>query len=183
MKKLVIFVMIALMILPLLAVKVGGVVLPDNLKFGDNDLTLNGAGLRKKVVIKVYACGLYLPQQSKSSAAILADEGAIGIRMDFIYKKVDQKKLISAWNDGFAKTGALQQFAIETSRFNALFSQPAVKGDIYDIVYLPGTGVQVIRNEVVLGTIANPAFRKAVFSIWLDEKTDLPKLREKLLGK
>ena len=183
MKKLVIFAMIALMIIPLLAVKVGGVLLPDNLKFGENDLSLNGAGLRKKVVIKVYACGLYLPQKSKSATAILAGDGAIAIRMDFIYKKVDQKKLIAAWNEGFAKTGALQQFAIETSRFNAMFNQPAVKGDVYDIVYLPETGVQVIRNNVVLGTIDNPGFRKAVFSIWLGDDTALPKLKEDLLNK
>jgi len=77
----------------------------------------------------------------------------------------------------------LQQFAIETSRFNAMFNQPAVKGDVYDIVYLPETGVQVIRNNVVLGTIDNPGFRKAVFSIWLGDDTALPKLKEDLLNK
>ncbi|MCF7911328.1 MAG: chalcone isomerase family protein [Candidatus Cloacimonetes bacterium] len=182
MKRIILLALFALLISALAAVEIGGAFLPEKLQFGENALTLNGAGMRKKVVIKVYACGLYLPQQSSSSTAILAAEGAIAIRMNFIYKKVDQEKLIDAWNEGFAKTGALQKFAIETSRFNALFSQPAVKGDIYDIVYLPGTGVQVIRNEVVLGTIENPDFRKAVFSIWLDEDTDLPKLRESLLG-
>jgi len=77
----------------------------------------------------------------------------------------------------------LQEFAIETSRFNALFNEPAKKGDVYDIVYLPEIGVQVIKNKVVLGTIENSDFRRAVFSIWLGDDTALPKLKEKLLNK
>lgn len=175
--------LVVIMALPIFAVKIGGIVLPDNLDIGKHGLILNGAGLRKKLIIKVYACGLYLPQKTNSSAEILAADEAIAIRMHFIYNEVDQDKLIEAWNEGFAKTGALQEFAIETSRFNALFNEPAKKGDIYDIVYLPEVGVQVIKNKVVIGTIENSDFRRAVFSIWLSEETDLPKLRENLLNK
>ncbi len=182
MKKLILLVLVMLILVPLTALTIGGVDLPDKLTVGDKGLLLNGAGLRNKVIIKVYACGLYLPEKSLSSEAILNDTTAIAIRMHFIYSKVDEGKLIEAWNDGFAKTGALQEFAMETSRFNAMFSEPAVKGDIYDIVYIPKTGVQVIRNNTVLGTINNPGFRKSVFSIWLAENTDLTKLRENLLG-
>ena len=183
MKKILIVLLVVIMALPIFAVKIGGVVLPDKLDIGNHGLILNGAGLRKKVIIKVYACGLYLPQKSNSSEEILASDEAVAIRMDFIYKKVDQKKLITAWNEGFAKTGALQEFAIETSRFNALFNEPAKKGDVYDIVYLPEIGVQVIKNKVVLGTIENSDFRRAVFSIWLGDDTALPKLKENLLNK
>ena len=183
MKKIIIVLLVMIMALPVFAMKMGGVILPDKLEIENEDLTLNGAGLRKKVIIKVYACGLYLPQKSNSSEEILAANDAIAIRMHFIYNKVDQKKLIVAWNEGFEKTGALQEFAIETSRFNALFNEPAKKGDKYDIVYLPETGVQVIKNKVVLGTIENSDFRRAVFSIWLGDDTALPKLKENLLNK
>jgi len=183
MKKILIVLLVVSMALPIFAVKIGGVVLPNKLNIGNKSLILNGAGLRKKVIIKVYACGLYLPKKNKSSEKILASDEAIAIRMNFIYKEVDQKKLITAWNEGFAKTGALRKFARETSRFNALFSEPAKKGDVYDIVYLPEIGVQVIKNKVVLGTIKNPAFKRAVFSIWLGTDTALPKLREELLNR
>ncbi len=183
MKKLVLLVLAMIILVPLTALTIGGVDLPDKLAAGEDGLLLNGAGLRKKAIFRVYACGLYLPGKSASSEKILNDTTAIAIRMHFILSKVDEGKLIKAWNEGFAKTGALQEFAIETSKFNALFSEPAVKGDIYDIVYIPKTGVQVIKNNIVVGTINNPNFRKSVFSIWLAENTDLTKLREKLLGK
>ncbi|MBW2201523.1 MAG: chalcone isomerase family protein, partial [Deltaproteobacteria bacterium] len=42
------------------AMEIGGVHLPDTLMAGKSPLLLNGAGLRKKVFIKVYAGGLYL---------------------------------------------------------------------------------------------------------------------------
>ena len=181
MKIYLVIILVILVIVPLTAKKIGGVKLPDEFKFDDNILQMNGAGLRKKLIIKVYACALYLPEKSTSSEQILNDTTAIAIRMHFIYKKVDQEKLIDAWNEGFKKTNAHKQFAIETSQFNALFSEPALKGDVYDIVYLPSKGVQVTKNGDVLGTISNPLFRKAVFSIWLMPETDLPKLRKNLL--
>ena len=51
----------------LLAVPAGagtlaGVTLPDTAQVAGKDLVLNGLGLRKKFVIKVYVGGLYLPQ-------------------------------------------------------------------------------------------------------------------------
>ena len=44
------------------ALKIGGKSLPDTMTLGDTELVLNGAGLRKKLVIKVYAGALYLPK-------------------------------------------------------------------------------------------------------------------------
>ena len=38
--------------------EVAGVILPDT----DNQLVLNGAGLRKRAFFQVYAIGLYLPE-------------------------------------------------------------------------------------------------------------------------
>jgi hypothetical protein len=182
MRKLFFIFLVVSVLAPLSALKTGGVNLPDRVKFGEEELVINGGGLRKKLIIKVYACGLYLPQKQTDSETILSDTTAIAVRMHFIYKEVDQSALIEAWNAGFAKTGALQQFAIEAAQFNALFNEPAKKGDIYDIVYLPKTGLQVIKNGSLLGTIESTGFRRAVYSIWLHPETDLPKLRQELLG-
>ena len=43
-----------------LAGELAGVTLPDTLKAGEKTLKLNGLGLRKKAVFKVYVGGLYL---------------------------------------------------------------------------------------------------------------------------
>jgi hypothetical protein len=183
MKKTIVLVMILAVILPLLALNVGGVILPDKMTLGKETLVLNGGGLRKKLIIKVYAGGLYLPAKSNNSAKILADTGAIAFRMNFIYKEVSKDQLVDAWTEGFINSNFEKKYAVEIAKFNKLFSEPAKKGDIYDITYQPGIGVQVIKNNKVLGTIDNPGFRAAVFSIWLGEKTALPELKSALLGK
>ena len=45
---------------PALARELAGVSLPDTLSAGDKALKLNGLGLRKKAIFKVYVGGLYL---------------------------------------------------------------------------------------------------------------------------
>ncbi len=182
MKKIIV-ILIILSITTLSAIEIGGVNLPDTYTLNDNNLVLNGAGLRKKVVIKVYACGLYIPEKSSNSETILNADSAIAVRMHFIYKKVDQEKLISAWNEGFASSGVTETMAEKISQFNAFFNRPANKHDIYMITYDKINGTSVYINEELQGSIPGAAFRKAVFSIWLGEETALPKLRDKLLGR
>ncbi len=166
--------------------EIGGVNLPDTLKAGDAQLSLNGAGLRKKLFIKVYAGGLYLQKPSKDASSIVAADEPMAIRMHFIYDGVDAKKLIDAWNEGFdaalgSDKASLQK---EIDAFNGLFTKEAKEGDIYDVVYVPGNGVEVILNGTVLGKVEGMAFKKAVFSIWLGENVDdLKSLKKSMLGK
>lgn len=63
-----------------LADELAGATLPDTLKSGDLTLRLNGLGLRKKSVFKVYVGGLYLESLSKDAGAILAADQAKAIR-------------------------------------------------------------------------------------------------------
>ena len=51
--------------------ELAGVTLPDTLKAGDRTLKLNGLGLRKKSIVKVYVGGLYLESPSKDAGAVL----------------------------------------------------------------------------------------------------------------
>ena len=64
-----------------LAGELAGAALPDTLKSGDLTLTLNGLGLRKKSVFKVYVGGLYLESPSKDAGAILASDQGKAIRL------------------------------------------------------------------------------------------------------
>jgi len=52
------------------AAKVGGVSLPQTLTAGEQTLTLNGAGIRKKLFLKLYVGALYLQEKNNSGAAI-----------------------------------------------------------------------------------------------------------------
>ena len=56
------------------AEEVGGVAIPDSLTAGNVPLVLNGAGLRKKLFIKIYAGALYLQEKSQDPRKIIAAE-------------------------------------------------------------------------------------------------------------
>ena len=53
--------------LPAHAAELAGATLPDTLSTGDKSLKLNGLGLRKKAMFKVYVGGLYLESPSKDA--------------------------------------------------------------------------------------------------------------------
>jgi hypothetical protein len=161
--------------------KIGGKVLPDKMKAGENELLLNGAGLRKKIIIKVYAGALYLMQKSSNANAIIEADESMAVKMHFIYKAVATEKLIEAWNTGFGKSD-ISNLQEEIKSFNSYFTEDAKKDDIYDIIYIPEEGTSIYMNNELKGTITGLEFKKAVFSIWLGEQTELPKLKKAMLG-
>jgi len=66
-------------------------------------------------------------------------------------------------------------------RMTALF--PDVNaGDAITGVNLPNRGIRFWRTDRTLGTVDDPTFARAFFSIWLDPKTTAPDLRKSLLG-
>src|SRR5438270_145690 len=57
------------------AVEVNGIKFDDTAKVAGKELVLNGAGLRTKVIFKVYAAGLYLTEKKTTVADVLRQEG------------------------------------------------------------------------------------------------------------
>lgn len=57
------------------------------------------------------------------------------------------------------------------------------KGDHVVGVYLPERGARFFHNGRALGEIAEPAFARAFFGIWLDPRTSRPDFRRMLLGR
>ena len=167
-----------------LGIEIGGVQIPDSLTLNNTKLQLNGAGLRKKVVIKVYAGGLYLLEKETDPATIIAADEPMMIRMHFIHSKVSNESLVSAWNEGFANAtnGNIAAIEKEIEQFNGYFQDDAKKGDIYDVIYLPGQGISLEIQGKRMGPIAGLAFKKAVFGIWLGEKPADAKLKKGMLG-
>jgi hypothetical protein len=167
-----------------LGIEVGGVQLPDSLTINNTNLQLNGAGLRTKVVIKVYAGGLYLLQKETDPAKIITADEPMAIRMNFIHSKVSKESLVNAWNEGLANATNGNTAAIEKEikEFNGYFQEDAKKGDVYDVIYLPGQGISVEKNGKRKGPIPGLEFKKAVFGIWLGEKPADAKLKKGMLG-
>jgi long-chain acyl-CoA synthetase len=54
------------------AAEVSGVKIDDKISVGGTELLLNGAGMRTRLIIKVYIGALYLPQKASTAQAVLS---------------------------------------------------------------------------------------------------------------
>jgi len=182
-KTLMIAVLALLMITPVQAMDIGKVSIPDTMIVGSDELILNGAGIRKKAIFKVYVGALYLTSEESDPQVIIDNDDPMAIRMHFV-RKVNYQQLIKAWNDGFenATGGNTDPIGKEIDLFNSFFTEKAVTGDIYDFTYTPDEGLSVIIKGQRIGTIAGFEFKKAVFGIWLGEKPADSGLKKGMLG-
>ena len=168
------------------ALNVAGVDVPDTVKIGaaGDDLLLNGAGIRKKFIIKVYVGALYLKSKTSDVSKAVSMSGAKRVRMHFLYKKVGADKLNSAWEEGFRAN-------LDKSKYNALegrlksfmkFFPDMHKGEEVLLDYIPGTGTEVRINGTLAGTIEGEDFFQALMLVWLGDVPADKGLKKGMLG-
>ena len=164
-----------------LAGELAGVTLPDTLKAGDKTLKLNGLGLRKKAVFKVYVGGLYLESPSKDAGAILASDQAKAIRMHFL-RDLTKAQLVEGFQEGF--DGNVKDKAAQKAAFDKMLALvPDVKeGTTMTFAYLPGKGTTLSAGTKELGVFEGKGFADAIFSIWLGPKPPSDDLKKGMLG-
>ncbi len=164
-----------------LAGELSGVTLPDTLKAGEKTLKLNGLGLRKKAMFKVYVGGLYLESPSKDAGAIIAADQAKAIRMHFL-RDLTKAQLVEAFQEGFE--GNVKDRAPQKAAFDKMLALvPDVKeGSTLTFAYLPGKGTTLSAGSKELGVFEGKGFADAVFAIWLGPKPPSEDLKKGLLG-
>jgi len=164
-----------------LAGELAGATLPDALKSGDSTLKLNGLGLRKKSMFKVYVGGLYLESPSKDAGAILATDQAKAIRMHFL-RDLTKAQLVEALQAGF-EVNAKDKIGQKDAFDRMLTLIPDVKeGDTLTFTYLPGKGTTLQVGNKELGAFAGKGFSDAIFSIFLGPKPPSEDLKKGMLG-
>ncbi|MEJ2528243.1 MAG: chalcone isomerase family protein, partial [Sulfurovaceae bacterium] len=67
--------------------------------------------------------------------------------------------------------------------FIAVFDEPIVKGDLFELLYIPNQGVSIYKNGLRKQTIKGLAFKKALFGIWLGKESAQESLKKELVGK
>jgi hypothetical protein len=157
---------------------------PQSVTIENKALVLNGAGIRKKLFIKVYVGSLYLTAKQTAVGKILADPSAKSIVMNFLYKEVSTKKLVDGWNKGFADNSSAKEIKALQKRinqFNSLFTT-VYKGDEIRLDYLPGKGTQVRINSTLKGSVQGEDFYQALLEIWLGAKPADANLKDAMLG-
>ena len=130
-----------------------GVTLPDKAEVDGQTLVLNGMGLRKKFVIKVYVGGLYLPQKEKSAQKILAADAPRRMVMHFIYD-VSKDQMCEAWNEGL-EANTPNASAEVKKNFATLcgWMDGVGEGQKLVLTYVPGEGTHVEVGGKAKGTL------------------------------
>jgi hypothetical protein len=170
------------------AIDVNGYKFDDTVKVAGKDLKLNGAGMRTKIIIKVYAAGLYLLDKKTTMADIAATEGPRRVTL-VMARDVSSDSFGSAFMEGLNDNTSVAErtaVAAQVTKFGEMFALvPGLKkGDVLHIDWLPGVGTQCELNGKKLGeTVPDVAFYNAILRIWLGEKPVDRSLKPALLGK
>jgi hypothetical protein len=165
--------------------QVGEVTLPNSVNFGNENLVLNGAGIRKKaMVLKLYSGGLYLGKKSGDAKSIINADETMAIKLVITSSFVSSDAMKEAVESGFEASmdGNTAPLSSEIAKFISFFNDEIVEKDIFDITYQAGTGVVAYKNGKELGTVSGMKFKKALFGIWLGNDPVDSKLKKGMLG-
>ena len=156
--------------LPAAAGTVAGVTLPDTADAGGKSLVLNGMGLRKKLIIKVYVGGLYLPQKEKSAAKILGADVPRRMVLHFIYD-VSKEQMCDAWEEGLEANTPNASAEVKKSFATLCGWMDGVgEGQKLVLTYVPGEGTHVEVGGKAKGTLPGKATADAILSTWIGQK-------------
>jgi hypothetical protein len=170
--------------------EIAGVQLPDRVQVEGKELSLNGGGLRRRFVFKVYVVGLYLPEKKRDAAQILSPSGQtrgptrIALHM---LRDVGAATFSEALNEGLKANQSEAEYQTLEGRvkqLEALMAQveEAKKGMV---IALDWTGVATrvsIDGTPAGAPIAGEDFYRALLRIWLGEHPVQDDIKQDLLG-
>lgn len=169
---------------PASAMTVEGVDVPETYQAMGTELKLNGAGTRSKWFMDLYVGGLYVPESISDGEAVINADEPQAITLHIISGMITSERMTEATLEGFkaSTNGNMAPVQDDIDQFMAVFEEEIKEGDVFDLVYLPGEGVRVLKNGKVRDTVGDLAFKKALFGIWLSDKPAQENLKERMLG-
>ena len=150
-------------------------------------LQLNGAGIRYKFIVKVYAAGLYLAAKSNTAEGVLGAPGPKRLRIVAL-RDIDGNDLGKLFTKGIESNATREEFVKAINgmlKISEMFAtrKELKKGDSFSVDFIPGSGTVVSINGVAQGDpIKEPEFYNAFLHIWMGKNPPDAQLKDKLLG-
>jgi len=167
---------------PVVAGELVGVQMDDQMTVGEETLMLNGMGLRKKAIFKVYVAGIYLPAKASDPKAILDADSPRRMVMEFM-RNVSASQLCDGWDEGLeANTPGAS--ADLTAQFKTLCDamDDVSKPDQVIFTYVPGSGTQIAVKGADKGIIEGKEFADALFACWIGDHPPGDDFKSGVLG-
>ncbi|QIZ77205.1 chalcone isomerase family protein [Ferrimonas lipolytica] len=163
---------------------IADVELQANIDVQGQALTYYGAGIRKKLFMKLYVGSLYSQQNGLSAEAIIAGESISAVRLNILSSMITSDRMVDTIEEGFEKAsnGNVAQLRDRIDNFVGVFNQPIEVGDQFTLVSLPGTGIEAFKNGQLLTMVEGDDFRQTLLAIWLGEEPADDDLKEDMLG-
>jgi hypothetical protein len=169
------------------AVEISGTKVDDRATLAGTELRLNGAGIRKRLIFKVYVGALYLAESRSDAAGVLALEGPKRVSMTLL-RDLSAEQMIDALELGIRDNHTQTELAALQSRIDALATVmkeigSAKKGAVIALDFLPGTGTAVTLDGAARGSaIPGKDFYDALLRIWLGANPVDADLKKAMLG-
>ena len=173
--------------IPVHSAEVAGVKLDDKDKLANSELTLNGAGLRKRAFFQVYAIGLYLSEKKTAAAEAIGAAGAKRVAIHML-RDVGAEQFSDALMDGMRDNHSESDMKALEPRAKQLAAimvamKEAKKGMRITLDWVPAAGTQVtVEGKPAGAPIPGEDFYRALLRIWLGENAVQADLKKALLG-
>lgn len=171
----------------LAATEVKGVKFADTYQVANQTLLLNGAGVRVKVILDLYAAGLYVPKHDNTATSLVNQTGAKSMEI-VLLRDLTGEDFADAMIKGFKANNSpadVARFQPKLDEIQGLMlAMGSVrKGTVIHIDFVPGSGTQVLLNGKPKGPeIPGDDFQQALLRIWLGQKPVDTDLKQALLG-
>jgi len=167
---------------PLLAVDFAGVTVADSVEVGGRELKLNGTGLLKKLVFKVYVVALYLPAPAHDDESVVGPDEPKSLVMHFL-RAVSREALVGALERGFAANAGERAKRAESQIAKLLAVVKDMKGgERLTFVYEPGKGSTVTATDGTTVTLEGKDFADAFLLLYIGPKPPKEEMKRNLLG-
>lgn len=145
-----------------------------SIKSGGKDYKLQATGVstRRKFFVKVYSVASYLQDAAQATGdkfeQIMQPNKAKQLTIKWVHE-ASTGKIQDGYNESFRSALPDAQYAplkADIDKYVSFFNVDVKVGDEQIIRWLPGGVVEVLFNGKPAGTLTNPEFAKALWSIW-----------------
>ncbi len=169
------------------AVELAGVKVEDAVTVSGTKLQLNGAGIRYKGPFKVYVGDLYTTRRVSSLDDLIAAPGPKRLSMTFLREinSAEFGKLLTRGIEDNVSKQELSKIIPGMIKMGDIFAanKSFAPGDVCSLEWDPAKGLSVYaKGKLQAEPFKDPAFYRALMSIWFGNTPADWKLKDELLG-
>jgi hypothetical protein len=166
---------------------IGGFKIDDTARVANQNLVLNGAGIRYKAIFKVYIGGLYLTEKKSSLVDVAALPTAKRMTILFM-RDIDSEQFGNNFVHALKQSLTVDErikIVDQMLKLGDMFSKTPEfkKSDVLTCDWIPGSGTLIqLNGKKIMDVLPDILFYNALLKIWLGDHIAQDSLKRQLLG-